>query len=74
MNEANCLEISEKLPEDLIVKLSRALRPVMRNSPTWARWTAQDWDGQWHWFECRPRWNKGFEIWTAAKGETLPAK
>lgn len=46
--------------------------PQDRRAPEWARWKACDKDGTWHWFECRPRWNKRMGVWSACRGETAP--
>jgi len=44
--------------------------PQDQFAPAWARWKARDNDGIWHWFECRPRWNKKMEKWTASRGDS----
>jgi hypothetical protein len=44
-----------------------------RGAPSWARWKAMDGDGSWHWYECRPRWNRKLQIWSTNKGLVLEA-
>ena len=46
--------------------------PQDMHAPEWARWKARDNDGTWHWFECRPRWNKHMGVWSPMRGETTP--
>lgn len=45
----------------------------MTERPPWARWRATDADGEEHWFECRPRWNKALGRWTS-KGSSEPLR
>ena len=33
----------------------KAMKPLWKDAPPWAKWLAQDESGVWHWFEYRPR-------------------
>jgi hypothetical protein len=48
-----------------------AIKPDWRGAPVWANFLAQDGDGEWYWFECRPVPLKG--QWRAKDGQSLLA-
>ena len=39
-------------------------KPDWEDAPNFAMWLAQDWNGRWYWYECKPRsytirWSRG---------------
>jgi len=42
-------------------------------APEWARWAAQDKNGDWWWYEVEPEIDKDEEIWDAPVGDFLDA-
>lgn len=48
-------------------------KPDWKDAPEWAKYLAQDKDGEWYWFECRPEMES--ECWYLSKyvGQTEKA-
>lgn len=45
------------------------------DTPKWANWLAQDEDGEWWWYEMKPKLRFGFKAWveTSRNGKLDPA-
>lgn len=41
--------------------------------PKWARYMAQDSDGEWYWYQHKPRLNSGEKVWLPQGGESQQA-
>ena len=39
-------------------------KPSWENAPDWAQWLARDADGEWCWYEARPKIQTGDTYWT----------
>lgn len=50
-------------------------KPEWKDAPDWANWMAQDMDGEWWWYEMKPKLRLGFKAWveTSGHGKIDPA-
>jgi len=46
------------------------ITPPFDNAPEWANFVAMDGDGEWWWFERKPRRNDVFDMWASPGGRT----
>jgi hypothetical protein len=47
------------------------MKPDWKDAPDWANYLAQDFDGEWHWFEERPYYDYSGDFWVRTSGDYM---
>ena len=47
------------------------MKPDWKDAPSWANFRAQDDNGEWYWFECKPKFNAHRGTWNEDKGRWI---